>query len=186
MAESYKERSSIDIDKALSFSLSPVPLSLATGDGVRRKTAKSKLLDAALISIIAEDDTADSVENFSCYIVDLVAVIRCISKIHTFRELAIKVRRDLPRKYSTFYVACGCYSERLTKGCERRLRGQSERFLIKNPDIRTSPDFKNFMNNGVNKERLFELIEEVWPDDKKDLGEKVIFFARKDCCVKIT
>ena len=129
MAESYKEKASIDIDKALCFSLAPVPLSMATCDGIRRKTAKNKLLDAALSSVIAEND---GVDNVTCYVVDLVASIRCISKIpDTFRELAVRLRQDLPRKYSTFYAACDCYAERSIKGCERRLRGQSERFVIK-------------------------------------------------------
>lgn len=40
------------------------------------------------------------------------------------------------------------------------------------------------MNNGVNKERLFELVKEVWTENAGDLGDKVIFFARKDSCVK--
>ena len=184
MAESYKENKSIDIDKALCFPLAPVPLSMATGDGIRRKTAKSSLLDAALSSVIAENDVVD---NVTCYVVDLVAAIRCINKIpDTFRQLAVKLRQDLPRKYSKFYVACDSYTERSIKGCERRLRGQSERFVIRNPDIRTPPDFKNFMNNGVNKERLFELIEEVWIENAYDLGDKVIFFARKNVCVKMS
>ncbi len=43
MAESYKEKASIDIDKAIFYSLAPVPLAIATSDGIRRKTAKSKV-----------------------------------------------------------------------------------------------------------------------------------------------
>lgn len=135
-------------------------------------------------SVISEDY---GFENVNCYVIDLVAAIRCINKIpNTFRELAVMLRQELPRKYSTFYVACDCYHERSIKGCERQLRGQSKKFVIRNPDIRTPPDFKNSLNNGVNKERLFELIEEVWSENARDLGEKVIFFARKDGCVKMS
>ena len=153
MAESYKENTFIDIDKALCFSLAPVLLLFVTSDGRRSKSAKSKLLDAALSSVIAGDDKVD---NVTCYIVDLVAAIWCLNKVpDTFRELAFRLCQDLPRKYNIFYVACDCYSERSIKGCEWRLRGQSERFVIKNADICTPPDFKNFMNNGINKERHF-------------------------------
>ena len=184
MAESYKENKSIDIDKAVRFPLAPVPLSMATGDRMRRKTAKRSFLEAVLSSVIAENDVVD---NVTCYVVDLVAAIRCINKIPgTFRQLAVKLRQDLPRKYSKFYVACDCYTERSITGYKRRLRGQSERFVIRNPDIRIFPDFKNFMNNGVNKERLFELIEEVWMENADHLGDKVIFFARKNVCVKMS
>ena len=44
MAVSSKEGAVVDLDKALSYSLSPVPLALATSDGIRRKTCKSKLM----------------------------------------------------------------------------------------------------------------------------------------------
>ena len=78
MAESYKEKASIDIDKALCIPLAPVPLSMATVDGIRRKTVKISLLDAALSSVIAETDVVD---NLTCYGVDLVAAIRSINRI---------------------------------------------------------------------------------------------------------
>ena len=44
MAVSSKEGEIGDLDKALSYALSPVPLTLATSDGIRRKTCKSKLM----------------------------------------------------------------------------------------------------------------------------------------------
>ena len=44
VASSYKGQSLVDIDEVLSFHLSPAPLSLATSDGNRRKTAKRTLL----------------------------------------------------------------------------------------------------------------------------------------------
>lgn len=62
VASSYREQSLVDIDKALSFHLAPVPLSLATCDGNRRKIAKSKLLDAALSSIVTELDSLDDAQ----------------------------------------------------------------------------------------------------------------------------
>lgn len=46
----------------------------------------------------------------------------------------------------------------------RELRGKGEEFVIRNPDIRIPPDFKQFFSNGNNKERLMELIEDVWKD----------------------
>ena len=84
IATSFKEQSLIDIDKALSFPLAPVPLALATCDGARRKTTKSKLMDAALSSIIADEDI---VSNQSFYALDLIATIRSTVNVpNTFRE----------------------------------------------------------------------------------------------------
>ena len=41
-------------------------------------------------------------------------------------------------------------------------------------------------SNGQNKERLFELVEEVWVSHSSLLGDRVIYFSRKDSCLKIT
>ena len=101
MATSYKEKSIVDIDKALSFPLAPVPLSLATADGMRRKTAKSKLLEAALSSTITD---LQYVDDAACYVVDLVATIGSTVRIPgSFRELAIKLLNAIPRQYNHVY-----------------------------------------------------------------------------------
>ena len=42
-AKSQQQRASVNINEALCYPLAPVPLSLATCDGARRKTAKSQL-----------------------------------------------------------------------------------------------------------------------------------------------
>ena len=46
LTTSFKEGGSIEIDKALTYSLAPLPLALATSDEYRRKTAKSNLQHA--------------------------------------------------------------------------------------------------------------------------------------------
>jgi hypothetical protein len=184
MAISHRENSPIDIDKALSFSLAPVPLSLATADGTRRKTSKSTLLDAALTSIVTENDT---VENARCYAIDLIATIRSRVKVpNTFRELATKLLCEIPQKYKIVYVACDTYREDSIKNAERNLRGEAEQFVIKNPDIRIPANFTNFLANGTNKERLFELIEEVWKSERNALEDRIIYFSRRNACIKIT
>ena len=67
MAKECKENAAIDIDKALSYSLAPVPLSLATNDGLRRITKKSTFFHTAISSTIFEDE---SIENPTCHILD--------------------------------------------------------------------------------------------------------------------
>ena len=59
MAVSSKEGAVVSLDKALSYALSPVPHALATSDGVRRKTCKSKLMDAVLSSVVIDNVNAD-------------------------------------------------------------------------------------------------------------------------------
>ncbi len=184
LTTSFKERESVDIDKALTYALAPVPLALATSDGYRRKTAKSKLLHTALESIMSDEE---SPENASCYIIDLAASLRSIVNMpDTFRELAQKILREIPRQYQQIYVACDSYAASSIKGSERDLRGNAEEFVIRNADIRIPANLKNFMSNGKNKERLFELIEHVWVEGASSLNNRTIYFARNNSCIKIS
>ena len=64
-------------------------------------------------------------------------------------------------------------------------RGTSEKFVIRSSSVRIPSNFQHFLNNGDNKERLFEVIEEVWSENKYILGDRVVFFARADKCTKI-
>ena len=88
--------------------------------------------------------------------------------------------------YQTVYAACDTYLERSIKSSEREIRGQAETFVIRSPDIRIPPDFKNFLNNGTNKERLLELTEDVWKGEAAALGNQVVYFARQCTCVRLT
>ena len=54
-AKSQQYDATINIDNALSFLLAPVPLAMATCDGMRQKTAKSKLYSGALKSLTDND-----------------------------------------------------------------------------------------------------------------------------------
>ena len=79
----------VDLDKALSYALSSVPLALATSDGIGRKTCTSKLTDAALSSVVADNVNTD---HATCLVIDLIATIHCIAKVlNTFRELALQL-----------------------------------------------------------------------------------------------
>ena len=85
MALSSKAGAVVDLDKDLSYALSPIPFALATIDGIRRKTCKSKLMDVVFSSIVTDNVNTD---HATCLVVDLIATIRCIAKVsNTFREL---------------------------------------------------------------------------------------------------
>ena len=42
------------------------------------------------------------------------------------------------------------------------------------------------MTNGDNKERMFEVIEEVWKENSEKIGERIVYFARGGTCTMIT
>ena len=169
----------ININKALSFPLAPVPLAMATCDGMRRKMAKSKLYSGAL-KFLTDNDTELPQVHWSSkvYILDLAAIIGSVSKVpDTFRDLALQMLCDIPKHYSTIYIACDTYKDRSIKNIECFLRGESEKCVIRSTEVRIPPDFKTFPNNGDNKKQMFELIEEVWIEHGGQLGEHVVYFA---------
>ena len=67
-----------------------------------------------------------------------------------------------------------------------KLRGESQKLLIRSAQIRTPSDFQQFLCNGENKERLFELIENTWIKKKEMLENRIVYFARGEFCCKIT
>ena len=84
-------------------------------DGIRRKTAKSKLFDAALPSLIEND--AQYPPNDQCahriYILDITAIIRSLVKVpNTFKDVALRLLSDIPMQYNIVYVACDTYKDR--------------------------------------------------------------------------
>lgn len=186
-AKSQQRKATVNIDAALCYPLAPVPLSLATCDGTRRKTAKSKLFSAALTSLEVERIEIESTEGRkACYILDLAAIIRSIVRPpDTFRELAIMILREIPSQYSVIYIACDTYKDQSIKNAERVLRGQEDKFVIRTPDIRIPANFKRFLSNGDNKERMFELMEQVWLESSDQLNGRSLYVARASSCVKI-
>lgn len=103
-ASSQKNNESVNIDEALSFPLTEVPLCLATSDGIRRKNAKSKLFDAALTSLEVERDSAElSYDGISCYMLDLAAALCCIGKPpDTFIKLAMRILYAIPAQMTLY------------------------------------------------------------------------------------
>ena len=83
------------------------------------------------------------------------------------------------------YIACDTYQSNSIKNAERLLRGDKGKFVIRSPNIRIPADFKKSLNKGENKERMFELIEQVWAESSGENGGRIVFVARGSSCVRI-
>ena len=93
VAKSQQHVAAINIDKALCCPLTSVPLVMATCDGARRKTAKSKLLTAVLKSLIENDVGIPQTrpEN-KIFVLDLAANIRSMRNIlDTYKDIAFQL-----------------------------------------------------------------------------------------------
>ena len=187
LAKSQELETTVDLEEALKYPLSPIPLAIAHGDGQRRKTNKSVLLNYILTHQEASTSIPPNIQGEKVYILDLAAVIRSTVKVpDTFEQLALKLLQGIPEQYRYVYIACDTYRDVSIKALERKLRGESSKILIRSGKVKIPPQFQKFLCNGENKERLFELIESTWIQHKDKVGIRDIYFARGNSCVKIT
>ena len=176
LALGVKERQTIDIDKALRYPLSPVCLPLYTANGNRRKTTKSDLY-IAFDGMEADADEAH--RNCKSYFIDLAAYVRTVvSHCNTVRDIATSLIKSIPMNYETLYIICDIYEKESIKASERHLRGDGERFILKNPDMKLPCNINNFLSLGENKEDLFQLIQRIM---KENVRSKKIFFCFQNC-----
>ena len=188
LTKSQELKSPVDIDEALKYPLSPVPLAIAHADGEKRKTNKSALYKFAFNSMPSSQTVEYSDGRNKVYILDLAALLRSTVKVpDTFEDLAMKIYHSVPTTYTTIYVACDTYHTRSIKSPERRLRGEAEKLIIRSEKVKIPPNFQQFLCNGENKERLFELIEKTLIKNRElMIDDRTIYFARGTSCMKIT
>ena len=185
LALSLKNDASFDM-----YCLGPVPLSIAHPDGTRRKTAKSKLLEI----LVEKCDLIDSTHlpprnSVMSYVIDLLATVRLTTDIPTtFEELAKQVLKFLPSGYHRIDVIADTYKERSIKDSERNERGSSDQYMITGPKTKVPRNFTKFLENGQNKQRLIDLILQVWEVNHNTLlrDSQTIYFSKQDICIVLT
>jgi len=166
LAFSIENERVIDIAAALSYPLSQIPLSLATGDGNRRTTSKSKLTPLLINGVTLKDPKSDnsvkSVKENTTFIVDLMAAIRTMTNLPgTYEEFVWNFVSTIPKGFKRVDIVADTYRENSIKGGERNTRGSTQKVLIASPKSSLPRDFSAFMRNGENKTRLIEVISEV-------------------------
>ena len=183
-AKSSQKEKPVDIDRALTFPLAPIPLSLATPDGNRRKTPKNKLMDVLTSSI----NDCPEIRNDAVYMLDLIAFLQSLVKPPaTFRDLAKRVVTSVPAMYKVVYIVCDQYDKPTIKSAEQEMRGQSEQYATIKPDMKLQ-DLGNFLKNGTNKENTMAVIEQVAIEERSKLLRpgRTFYIARTNQCTMIS
>ena len=83
------------------------------------------------------------------------------------RRLVWKILGSIPNQYNTVYIVCDTYKISSIKSGKRMLRGDDIVYTLKIPDMKLTYDSTTFLQNGKNKELLFNLIERSIVKDKK-------------------
>ena len=155
----------IDFEKALSYPLYHVPLSLAFPDGTKRSNQKSKLLEIIMktrkIDKHEKDNHVNTKKDVSTLIVDMIAHYRVISQNlpDTFEDWIKKFLQTVHNddKYNRIDIVADTYRNFSIKSGEREKRGSSSKILIKSVDGKIPRDVGNFFSNNENKTRLIDL-----------------------------
>ena len=182
----HKTKVAVNLEKAITYPLSPSPPSLTFPDGSPRKSIKSKLFDAALSNITTvSSNELPSKQILHVYFIDLIAMIRIIPKSNeTIRSFTWKLLSTIPKQYDTIFLVCDSYKTNSIKAVERDSRGSGAKYALNKPDMKLPSDFTTFMKNGENKTRLLQLIEQVIDEDKQQLGNRIVYFSAEYHCQK--
>ena len=126
-----------------------------------------------------ETDVDDANGKCDTYMIDLAAYIRSIIKqCRTVRDIAIKLHASIPSTYKTVYVVCDRYLEGSIKSSERVSRGEGDRVVLQNPDMKVPYNINSFLSVGKNKEDLFSLIKKVLIEIVRN---RTIYFCFREC-----
>ena len=85
---------------------------------------------------------------------------------------------QIPSQYRDIYITCDSYKDQSIKNAEKVLRGNDDKFVIRTLDIRIPNNFKRFLSNDENKERMVELMEKVWLESSSELSGRSLYVER--------
>ena len=176
----------ISLKKVFNFSLSPVPWSLATGDGCLAKTNK-----AVLMHLLEKDATASSTDDIAGDVVSIVdgnALIRCFTCVPaTFGELAHQLFLSLPKSRTVHFVT-DWYVSNSIKDAERLRRGQSKVHLLGGPATKVPRDFSSFLLESENKQQLIRFICSQWKSSEyaRLIHGRSVFVVCAESCICLT
>ena len=178
----------IDLFKVMSYQLSPVPYSLATGGGFFMTTNKATLMHKLENKDILESyDTNSKITN----IIDGNALLQSLVGLpETFGDLALKVFNLLPKNSDEIHFITDAYDSDSIKGLERTKRGNSKTNKGKDPLTGGGPltklprEWKNYLSFDENKTNLMQFILGEWESDSYAhllKGKKIFFVCEKNC-----
>ena len=79
----------------------------------------------------------------------------------TFKGICEKIFKIIPGKGNVIF-STDTYANDSIKEMERNRRGTGEMFLVKGENMRRPADWKGFQTNSQNKQKLAQILLEVW------------------------
>ena len=144
----------------MQYTLSPVPVSIATADGSKRVIKKSNLPPIMKDKMIDQDiSIIPEINKVSAYILDFIVFLITITDIlSTLEDLEWRVKKQIPAGHNWVDIVTHTYRPVSIKMQEQDGRGRSNSIITNSVKSRTPCDFKEFLSNGENKSKLITLI----------------------------
>ena len=164
-----KSREGVSLKDILSYSLSPIPWSLATPDGGLVKTAKSKLLAAIERSTVTVDIDLPP----QCGMIhDGMVLLQQLEgiQLNTFGDVSEYILKRITfGSAPVIYFVTDQYKSGSIKSFERRKRGDggSVRVKVERREQKKPKQWGRFMKDGENKTSLVKFLLEDWADETR-------------------
>ena len=158
LVKSQMMNESLDLEELMKYPLAAVCHCLGTPDGFFTKTNK-----ASMLHFIMEDHTEETpYPNGPMFIQDGNALFHSLTDLpHTFRDICFQILDQMKAKRN-FIFSTDSYKPDSIKSQERLRRGCSEPLVLEGPSTRKPRDFKLFLMNDSNKQKICQLLLEVW------------------------
>ena len=172
----------------LSYSLGPLPWSIALADRSLVKNNKAKLLQFLEKDMLPLDTVATG----ATWIVDGMALLRSMKNVPaTFKEIAKTVLKPLMIRYAKqIDFVTDRYPDISIKNTERNRRTAEGSLLVKitGGNQRRPQQWKKFLGHGKNKSTLIEFLLEEWSKDTyaETIAHIELYVAVDDDCYKLT
>lgn len=168
-----------DVEKILTFPITPVPMSLCHLDGSICKTEKSALKSCFQLS----DDLPQQV---NIRIIDGFYLLHCIKEIpQNFKNISKKILQTITyNNVLEIHIIFDRYFSPSIKDYERSLRGgTSTDYIISGPEQIRPADFNKELRNNKFKEALVKFLITDWENHEMAtfIGNKIIFLNFDYC-----
>ena len=184
----------VDMKKVMKYQNSPVPWSLATGDGMFTTTSKCTLMkklyqqhEHDIIEEYEPDSTITSIIDGNALFHSMIGLPE------TYGEFALKVFKSFPKNANEIHFVTDSYKDDSIKSLERERRGNVETNMTaqasKGPKTKLPRKWKDFLSYDENKQELIAFILREWQDDSYAtllVGKKVYFVNDRECTLLST
>ena len=184
-----EKRETISMRDLLSFSLGPIPTSLALPDGGLVKTVKSKLLGALESNVPSLEMLPDDI----VYIFDGMVLLQQLDAIHhdTFGDMSDFLFNRISNGHSkTIYFVTDQYLPNSVKEMERKRQRAcgSINFKLSRREQKIPKQFKKYLRDSCNKIQLLKFLIADWSNTdrfKLKIGNRCIYITVKEKCYAI-